>query len=93
MIVVQGEVEDGDGKHVDGTAVGERRRRVPLIGKARLGTGVADVVAQLEPLDRGDRCLAVDVIAAGAGLDDILIYGLLSTSETVAGPCAEVGVE
>ena len=39
MIVVHGEVENGDGKHVDGAAVGERCRRVPLIGKAREGVG------------------------------------------------------
>ena len=96
VVVVQGEVEGGDGEYVDGSAVGEGGRNVALLGVAGARPAVADVVAQFEPLDGGDGGIAVEVVAVGANLDDVRSPflggdGLLAVAKTVVGICAELG--
>ncbi len=59
VVVVQGEVEGGDGEDVDGTAVGEGGRSVALFGIARARPPVVDVVPQFEPGDGGDGGVAM----------------------------------
>ena len=59
VVIVQGEVEGGDGEDVDGTAVGEGGRGVAFIGVARLRPPVIDVVPQFEPGDGGDGGVAM----------------------------------
>jgi len=98
VVVVQGEVEGGDGEYVDGSAVGEGGRGVALFGVAGACPTVADVVAQFEPGDGGDGGIAVEVVVVGANLDDVGSAfrrgnGLLAVAETVGGICAEFGEE
>ena len=59
VVIVQGEVEGGDGEDVDGAAVGEGGRSVALFGIAGARPPVIDVVAQFEPLDGGDGGVAM----------------------------------
>ena len=71
VVIVQGEVEGGDGEYVDGAAVGEGGRSVAFLGIAGARPAVADVVAQFEPLDGGDGGIAVEVVVVRAHLDDV----------------------
>ena len=59
MVVIQREVEGGDGEDVDGTAVGEGGGCVALFGVTRARPPVIDVVAQFEPGDGGDGGVAM----------------------------------
>ena len=59
VVIVQGEVEGGNGEDVDGTAVGEGGGCVALFGVARLRPPVIDVVPQFEPGDGGDGGVAM----------------------------------
>ncbi len=91
MVVVQREVEGGDGEYVDGSAMGEGGHGVAFLGVAGARPAVADVVAQFEPLDGGDGGIAVEVVVVRAHLDDVGIYGLLAVAETIRRICAEFG--
>jgi len=59
VVIVQGEVEGGDGEDVDGTAVGEGGRGIALFGVTRARPPVVDVVPQFEPGNRGDGGVAM----------------------------------
>ncbi len=59
MVVVQGEVEGGDGEDVNGTTVGEGGRGIALFGITGARPAVADVVPQFEPGDGGDGGVAM----------------------------------
>ena len=96
MVVVQGEVEGGDGKDVDGSAVGEGGHGVALLGVAGARPTVADVVAQFEPLDGRDGGIAVEVVVVRADLDDVRSPfrggdGLLTVAKAIRGICPEFG--
>ena len=84
MVVVQGEVESGDGEYMDGSAMGEGGHSVAFLGIAGARPAVADVVAQFEPLDGGDGGIAVEVVVFGAHLDDV---SPLLTSPRRGGNC------
>ena len=71
MVVIQGEVEGGNGEYVDGSTVGEGGHGITLLGVAGARPSVADVVAQFEPLDGGDGGIAVEVVVVRANLDDV----------------------
>ena len=58
VVIVQGEVEGGDGEDVDGTAVGEGGGCVALFGVTRARPPIIDVVPQFEPGDGGDGGVA-----------------------------------
>ena len=93
MVVVQREVEGGDGEYVDGSAMGEGGHGVAFLGVAGARPAVADVVAQFEPLDGGDGGIAVEVVVVRAHLDDVGIYGLLTVAKTIRGIGPELGEE
>ena len=59
VVIVQREVEGGDGEDVDGTAVGEGGGCVALFGVTRARPPVIDVVPQFEPGDGGDGSVAM----------------------------------
>jgi len=59
VVVVQGEVEGGNGENVNGTAVREGGRSIALFGIARLRPPIIDVVPQFEPGDGGDGGVAM----------------------------------
>ncbi len=84
MVVVQGEVEGGDGEYVDGSAMGEGGHGVAFLGVAGARPAVADVVPQFEPGDGGDGGIAVEVVVVRAGVDD---GGPLLTSPHRGGNC------
>ena len=84
VVVVQGEVEGGDGEDVDGTAVGKGGHGVALVGVTGARPAVADVVPQFEPGDGGDGGVAVQGVAVRAGIDD---GGPLLTSPHRGGNC------
>ena len=90
MVVVQGEVEGGDGEDVDGAAVGEGGRSVALFGVTRARPPVIDVVPQFEPGNGGDGGVAVQGIAVRAGVDD---GGPLLTSPHRGGNCLFAAAE
>ena len=96
MVIVQGEVEGGDGENVEGTAVSEGGHGVAFLGIAGARPAVADVVAQFEPLDGGDGGIAVEVVVVRTNLDDVRSPfqggdGLLAVAETIRRICAEFG--
>ena len=90
MVVVQGEVEGGDGEYVDGAAVGEGGGCVALFGVTRARPPVVDVVPQFEPGDGGDGGIAVQGVAVRAGVDD---GGPLLTSPHRGGNCLFAAAE
>ena len=93
MVIVEREVENCNGKHMDGTAVGERSRDVFAISITRLRPTVTNIVAQFEPSDGRNGRIAMNVVVVGAHLDDIGIDSLLTVAETVVGINTELGKE
>ena len=93
MVVVERDVEDGNGEHVDGTTVGERGDVVLVVGIARLRPAVVDVVLQLQPREGRQGHVAVDAVVAALGLEDLAIDGLLATAKAIAAVQAELGKE
>ena len=93
MVIVQGEVEGGDGEDVDGAAVGEGGGCVALFGVTRARPPVVDVVPQFEPGEGRDDDVTVQGVAVRAGIDDGLVHGLFAAAEAVATVGPELGKE
>ena len=93
MVVVERDVEDGNGEHVDGTTVAERGDVVLVLSIARLRPAIADVILQLQPREGRQGHVAVDAVAAALGLEDLAVDGLLAIAKAIVAVQTELGKE
>ena len=93
VVIVEREVEVGDGEDMDGAAMGEGGCGVAFFGITGARPAVIDVVPQFEPGDGGDGGVAVQGIAVRAGAHNGLVHGLFVAAETVAAVGSQLGEE
>lgn len=87
MTEVSRDVNESRRKDMQFTGMSERGNSILLFGILRTRPAITDVVSHFQPLDRGNRDIAMQIIVAVPVLVNLLSNSLFTFTETIAYIC------